>query len=59
MLTLEEFEEMQEQAHKYYTIYDAGELISEIGIEEFMRNVLYSVENPEQELLINKILEGL
>ena len=56
MLSLNQFEEMQAEAHRYYTIYDAGELISEIGVEEFMLNVIYYVENPEQAVLINMLL---
>ncbi len=59
MLSLNQFEEMQAEAHKYYVIYDAGELISEIGIEEFMQNVLYSVENPEQAVLVHMLLNRI
>lgn len=59
MQTLKEFEDMQAESHKYYTIYDAGELISNIGVEEFMQNVLYSVENPEQAVLIHMLLNRI
>lgn len=58
-MTYEEYEDMYAEAHRWLTLADAGEFIDQYGVDVFLRDVLNFVNNPENEYIINELINKI
>jgi hypothetical protein len=47
-------DDVYEEAHLYYTVEEAGEIIDNIGIVKFME--MLQLNNPQQDVLVGRLL---
>ena len=55
-LTMKEFDQYFEEAHEYWTLADSGEIIDQMGLQNFLAQAFKFVNNPENEDKIQKII---